>query len=234
MCVGKSRVHSEQRVVLSEDRPRIVTKQRQRREPDAIFGSTRLGREASLVGALGALEIAEPSAHQPERVPGARVLRITPSRFRETRLGELDLAPSRRPHSSGSWAGRIVRCELGSSIVERQCLLVAVGELERMTELERRHRTSGPELLLERCGVALGATEITERAREPHSESPFELRLRLFREVLLEQLERLTILPRICEQHRFAGALPGSWGARPQADRQSQRKAGCAGSARAF
>ena len=234
VCVGERWVRCEQRVVFGEDCPRIVTKQSQRREPDAIVGPARIGRKARFVGALCALEIAEPSANEAERVPGASVLRIAAHRLRETRLGELHLSPSCSPHPSGSWAGRIARSELRRSIVERQRLFVPVGELERMTELERWRGTSGTELLLERRRVALGAPEIAERSREPHGESPFELGLRLFREVLLEQLERFAVPPGVREQHRLAGALSRLRGTRPQGERKSQCPAGCPSRAGAF
>jgi hypothetical protein len=234
VCVGERGVRCEQRVVFGEDRPRIVTKQCQRREPDAIVGPARIGRKASFISALGALEIAEPSANEAERVPGARVLRIAANRLCETRLGELHLSPSCGPHASGSWAGRIARSKLRRSIVECQRLFVPVGELECMTELERWRGTSGPELLLERRRVALGAPEIAERSRDPHGESPLELGLRLLRQMLLEQLERFAVSPGVREQHRLAGALSRLGRTRPQAEHEDQRPAGRARSARAF
>jgi len=234
VCVGESRVRAEQGIVLSQNRPRIVTEQRQRREADTVVGAAWIGREACSVGVLCAREISEPSTHETERVPGPCVFRIAPDRLGEPRLRELHLTPSRRAQPTGSWAGRIVRCQLRGSIVESQRLFVPVGELERMTELERRRGALRAELPFELRRVAFGAAEVADRARQSHRQPALELGPRLLREVLFEQLERLSTAPGVREQHRFARALPWLRGTRPEAERQCERPAGCAAQARAF
>ena len=71
LCVRKSGRYLEHGLVLTQNRPRIVTQEPQRRETDAIVGAARIGGQSRPVSALGAVEIPEPRPHQSERVPNA-------------------------------------------------------------------------------------------------------------------------------------------------------------------
>ena len=73
-----------------------------------------------------------------EGVPDAGVPWRPPQRFFETRARQLVLAPGCRAQPPLPRARRIAWRNLGGSVVEIERLVVAVGELERMAELDPR------------------------------------------------------------------------------------------------
>jgi hypothetical protein len=80
-------------------------------------------------------------------------------------------------------------------------------ELERVTELECGLWALRSKLARKCLGVALGSTQITDRTRKSHRKPSFEQRMRLTREMPLDQRERFARLTSVGEHHRFPGAL---------------------------
>src|SRR5450432_3210290 len=100
------------------------------------------------------------SPHEPEGVPGLRVSWIAAQGFSEPRLGELGFAPTRGAQTPGQWPERILRRHLRGSVVLLERLVVAVCQLERVSELDPRDGARRSESLGQRFSVALSPVEL--------------------------------------------------------------------------
>ena len=122
-------------------------------------------------------------------------------------------------------SGRIPRSQLRGGIVLRERLFVVMGELERVTELERGLWAPGSELTRKCLGVALGSTQIADRTRKSHRKPSLDERVRLALEVSFDQRERFCRLSLVGEQHGFSGALAGLGRTSRQAKQQREQPA---------
>jgi hypothetical protein len=101
-----------------------------------------IGRGALAIGSLGTLVIAKVKTDEPESVPHLAIASAAAHSFFEARRRGLQLSPSRRAHPALAGPVRRRWRNARSLVVRLESLVVLMGELEGMTELEVRRRIS--------------------------------------------------------------------------------------------
>jgi hypothetical protein len=197
----------ENEVVLTKRLRGIVTKERDSRETHAILEGVRVGHQAGTVRVFRVVHRTEPETDDPEGMPERRVLRRATNCLFEPRAGEFVLAPCSSAEPSLSGTRRITRGDLPGLVVEAKCLIVLVGELMSVTELDVSARACRTEALREPAGLGARFVEISRGAMDTDQEATGAMIVGMVPEAFGEKLLGVREATAIDEQNRLAVEL---------------------------
>jgi 3-hydroxybutyryl-CoA dehydrogenase len=145
---------------------------RDRGETEPIGNVTGMGRRSVAVGGIGAVEVSKAQTRETEHMPNFGVAGPPTNGLLETRQRLRRLAPAGAAHPSLARAVRRGRRDLRGLVIGLERVVVAVGELEGMAELDERSWVAFRQAPLELLDFRARGHEIAARAEHTNEQAP--------------------------------------------------------------
>ena len=184
------RLALEDAVVRRERGLRVVLDHGHGREPQQVLGAPGIDGEPFFIGLRGPVEVLHVQTNETERVEDLGVVGAAPHRLLEARQRVLGLSPAGAPHAAFARARRRRRRDARCGVIRREGLVVAMGQLEGVSELDPRDGIVG-EPALQLRHLEPRRLEIAGEGEHAHEEPPRAEVVGLPRELRAQEDDRL-------------------------------------------